>query len=569
MNILGIGGAFGHDPSAALLVDGRIVAAAEEERFRRQKHAYGLPAFYAGRFVLKQAGLSPRDLQIVAFPFSAETQERQKVRYARRVWSHHPLRAIRAFTENARKIAKKRAYLRETLRQIGVPPDVRILEVDHHIAHASSAFHLSGWESAAILSIDGAGEYTATLVAEGLPGGEIRTLATFVEPDSLGNYFAGVTEFLGFQPNDGEFKVMGMAPYGDASKVDMGFALTWGGGSYRVEDGYWWVPRWQRAAGLNCSRRLLKRLGPARVGDECLEPYVHIAAAVQKQLEEVAVHLVEHHLKGALERSGGRLCVAGGCALNVKMNQVLLAHPLVKEIFVQPVANDAGTSLGAATYAAWRNGERVEPLKHLYLGPEFTNEEIVEALKNQGLDYARQESITETVARLLADGKICAWFQGRMEFGPRALGNRSILANPSVPGMSDEINLQIKFREKWRPFCPSVLSTRAEDVLGSKHPAPYMILAFQASAKTKDLIREAVHIDGSIRPQVIDPEANPRYHEMVARFHELTGVPAVINTSLNRRGEPMICRPQEAVEMFKGSGLHYLAIGDYLVTKKG
>ncbi len=567
MIILGIGGAFGHDPSAALLVDGRIVAAAEEERFRRQKHAYGLPAFYSGRFVLKQAGIAPRDVQVVAFPFSAATQERQRSRYARRVLSHNPLRAVRAYTEHGRKIAKKRAYLRETLRQIGIDPRVKILEVDHHLAHASSAFHLSGWESAGILSIDGAGEYTATLVAEGVPGGEIRELATFVEPDSLGNYFAGVTEFLGFLPNDGEFKVMGMAPYGDASKVDMSFALSWGNGVYRVEDGYWWVPRWQRATGMNCSRRLLKKLGPARVGDECLEPYIHVAAAVQVQLEKIAVHLVEHHLADVLERSGGRLCVAGGCALNVKMNQVLLDHPLVKEIFVQPVANDAGTSLGAATYAAWANGEKVAPMKHLYLGPEFTNDEIVEALKNQGLKYEKQESITETVAQLLANGKICAWFQGRMEFGPRSLGNRSILANPSIAGMADEINLQIKFREKWRPFCPSVLSTRAAEVIGSTHPAPYMILAFQAGASVKELIREAVHIDGSIRPQVIDPEANPRYHAMVSRFHDLTGVPAVINTSLNRRGEPMICRPQEAVDMFKGSGLHYLAMGDYLVTK--
>ena len=575
MIVLGLGGAFGHDPSAALLVDGRRVAAAEEERFRRVKHAHGIPASQAARFCLKQAGLTPDDVQIVAFPFSAATQERQRSRYAARVRSHNPVRAVRAFTEHNRKIAKKRAYLERTLREIGIDSRrVRVEEIDHHLAHASSAFHLSGWDSAAILSLDGAGEYTTTLIAEGRADGSIREIATFVEPDSLGNYFAGITEFLGFLPNDGEFKVMGMAPYGDPSKVDMSFALTWGGGSYRVEDGYFWAPWWRRAStaggeakSLNCDRRLLEKLGPPRRGDDMLEPYIHIAAAVQKQLEEVVVHLLEHHLSDVLKQCGGRLCVAGGCALNVKMNQVLLNHPLVSEIFVQPVANDAGTSLGAATFAAWREGDRIEPMRHLYLGPEFTNEEIELALRHSGLPHARSDAIENCVAEMLANGQVVAWFQGRMEFGPRSLGNRSILANPSYKGMADEINVQIKFREKWRPFCPSVHPDHAEEVLGSRHPSPYMILAFNACAASRNKIAEAVHIDGTIRPQVIDRAANPRYFQVINRFHEMTGVPALINTSLNRRGEPMICRPEEAIAMFLGSGLQHLAMGDYLVGK--
>lgn len=568
MTILGIGGAFGHDPAAALLIDGRLVAAAEEERFLREKHAFGKPAIQAGKFVLEMAGIHPSDVDLVAFPFSPDTQTRQRSAFARRMWTHDPVRSVRAYTEHGRKIRKRRNYLRDTLRGIGIPETAPIREVDHHLAHASSAFHLSGWETAAILSIDGAGGYTATLVAEGRPDGSIHEIASILEPDSLGHYFAGITEYLGFLPNDGEFKVMGMAPYGDPSRVDLGFALRVGNGRYRVEDGYWWVPRRQRSGDLHCSRKLVQHLGPARVGDECLEPYIHIAAAAQRQLEAVAVHLLEHHLAGVLSRNGGRLCVSGGCALNVKMNQVLLEHPLVNEIFVQPVANDAGSAMGAATYAAWERGDRVEAMRHLYLGPEFSDAEISAVLAKQSLPHSRPDSITETVAQLLAEGKICAWFQGRMEFGPRALGNRSILANPSVPGMTDEINLQIKFREKWRPFCPSVLHTQSAEVLGSTHPAPYMILAFDAVERVRTLIREAVHIDGSIRPQVVDPAANPRYHALLHRFHELTGVPAVINTSLNRRGEPMICGPEEALDMFRGSGLQYLALGDHLVTKQ-
>ncbi len=569
MKILGLGGAFGHDPSAALLVDGEIVAAAEEERFRRVKHAHSIPPSMAARYCLETAGLAPRDIDIVAFPFSAATQARRRPEYARRVWSHNPVRAIRAYTEHGRKIRKKRAFLRRTLEESGFDPGrTRIEEVDHHLAHASSAFHLSGFPSAAILSLDGAGEYTASLLAEGLPDGSIREIHAFVEPDSLGNYFAGITEYLGFQANDGEFKVMGMAPYGDARKVDMGFALSWGGGSYRVEDGLFWAPWWRRAKGLNCDRRLLERLGPAREGDEALEPYIHVAAAAQEQLERVAVHLVEHHLADVLRRSGGRLCVAGGCALNVKMNQVLLDHPLVSEIFVQPVANDAGTSLGAATFAAAAAGEKVRPMKHLYLGPDFNATEIEAAIRSSGLPFERVFPIEDRVAQMLAEGRIVAWFQGRMEFGPRALGNRSILANPSIPGMADEINLQIKFREKWRPFCPSVLPDVAEQVIGSSHPAPYMILAFQAAEPYRARIAEAVHVDGSIRPQVVDREANPRYYRVLRKFFELTGVPAVINTSLNRRGEPMICRPEEAIAMFVACGLRHLVMGDFLVGKK-
>jgi carbamoyltransferase len=567
VKILGLGGAFGHDPSSALLVDGEIIAAAEEERFRRVKHAYAIPPVLSARFCLERAGISPSDVDVVAYPFSAATQTRRRSEYARRVWSHNPIRAIRAYTEHGRKIAKKRAFLRSALDELGIPAS-KIVEVDHHLAHASSAFHLSGFESAAILSIDGAGEYTCTFLGEGVPGGAIHEIKTFVEPDSLGNYFAAITEYLGFLPNDGEFKVMGMAPYGDASKVDMSFLLKWGNGSYRVEDGYIWAPWWRRAKGLNCDRRLIERLGPAREGDEALEPYIHIAAAIQKQLEEIAVHLVETQLAAALKRSDGRLCVAGGCALNVKMNQVLLEHPLVKEVFVQPVANDAGTSLGAATYAAWSRGETVRPMKHLYLGPESSSAEIEAAIRASGLPHTSETDIVERVARLLSEGGIVAWFQGRMEFGPRSLGNRSILANPSIKGMADEINLQIKFREKWRPFCPSIQCEAAADVLDSTHPAPYMILAFQAGPKYRDKIAEAVHIDGSIRPQVVDPEANPRYHALLTRFRELTGVPAVINTSLNRRGEPMICRPEEAIDMFLGSGLKYLAMGDFLVRKR-
>ncbi len=276
---------------------------------------------------------------------------------------------------------------------------------------------------------------------------------------------------------------------------------------------------------------------------------------------------MENYLGDILKSNGGKLCFAGGVALNVKLNKRLLEHPLVRHLFVQPAASDSGTALGAATYVANELGEDVKPMSHVYLGPEYTNEVIREVLGKYRIPYEQPSDIIERASELLARGEIIAWFQGAMEYGPRALGNRSILASPQVEGISDEINSRIKFREKWRPFCPSILQEYAKDILGTDHPSPYMTFSFAVNDKWRGRIPEVVHVDGSTRPQVVDENTNPRFYSLLKSFHKKTGLPVLINTSLNRRGEPMVCSPQDAINMFYGSGLEYMALGDFLIRK--
>jgi len=361
---------------------------------------------------------------------------------------------------------------------------------------------------------------------------------------------------------------MGMAPYGDPKRIDLSHIIRYNKRTFWTNDDYVWVTRRRRYDRNKVySKKMVKEWGPPRVGDDLGEPYIHIAAATQKKLEDVTIALMENYLGDILKSNGGRLCFAGGVALNVKLNKCILEHPLVSELFVQPASNDSGTALGAATYVANEFGEKIEPMTHAYLGPEYTNAEIKEALDKYRIPYQYHEDIIEPVSELLARDQIVANFQGAMEYGPRALGNRSILANPSIKGISDQINTRIKFREKWRPFCPSILKEYAQDILNTKHPSPYMTFSFTVSDKWKDKIREVVHVDGSTRPQVVDEKTNPKFYSLLNSFHKKTGIPLLINTSLNRRGEPLVCSPEDAIAMFYGSGLVYMAMGDFLIRK--
>jgi carbamoyltransferase len=565
--VLGIGSLLDHDPSAALVVDGRLVAAAEEERFCREKHARRRFPLEAARYCLREAGLAPEDVEVVAVPWSERAYRRHMWAYARRAAFSKPSHAWKAIAKAGERNREKRDMLARGLRDLGIDPArVEVDWVEHHLAHASSAYHLSGFDEAAILTIDGKGEFTATMLARGR-GAAIERIHEILNPDSLGLFYATITEFLGFESHDGEFKVMGMAAYGDPARVDLGALISSDGRGYRVNDDLVWVRRGKRVKGRRYSARLVEMLGaPPRERDDQLEPYVHIAAAAQRTLEAIVLRLVDAWLAPDLARHG-TLCLAGGCALNVRMNQRLLAHPLVKRIFVQPAANDAGTALGAATFAATARGTRLEPMRHCYLGPAFDAAACRQALEAAGLPFEEPGDIAEAVAERLAAGDVVAWFQGRMEFGPRALGARSILAHPGLAGMADRINAQVKFRERWRPFCPSLLPARAARVLGSAHPAPFMTLSFDAAPDWRERISEAVHVDGTVRPQVVDPEAHPLYHRVLERFEARTGLPAVINTSLNRRGEPLVCTPEDAVRMFRGCALERLAIGPYLARR--
>ena len=571
MIVLGLGGAVGHDPAAAVVVDGKVIAAAEEERFTRDKHAKGLQAEQAAQFCLHFAGVKPSDVQAVAYPFAPiSIFGPARWHYALRHW-YAPDRALTALLNGNRRYRRNVRAVFAALERIGIDPhQIKFVPVEHHLAHASSAYHVSGYRDAAILSVDGVGEYCTTWFGYG-HAGKIHCLKQFYSPDSLGGLYGAITEYLGFEMLDGEFKVMGMAPYGDADQIDVTNLLKWSERDFRVNTALVNCIGWRRykrdGKGTYFSRKLIDMWGPARDGDEIDEPYVHVAAAVQRQLEQVLCALTQHYLGEHIARTK-RLCYAGGVALNVKANQRLIAQlPPGGQMFVQPAASDAGTALGAATYAAHQLGDTIEPMEHAYLGPEYSLEEIAGTLKKRGVKFELCQSITDAAAELLARGEVVSWFQGRMEFGPRSLGNRSILGNPASRGTADLINAQIKYRERWRPFCPSMLDHVAPDILQTKHPSPYMTFTFDVAEHWKARIPEVVHEDGTARPQIVTRKSNPRYYELLQKFEARTGLPVLLNTSLNRRGEPMVCSPDDALDMFFGSDLRNLAIGDLLVKK--
>lgn len=575
MIVLGLSGAVSHDASAALLVDGELVAAAEEERFIRDKHAKGRQALHAARFCLDRAGIRPEQVDAVAYPYAPiGLGSPARWHYAARTW-YAPDRALTALFDGNRRYRRNRRQALAMLGELGFEQSgVRFVPVEHHLAHASSAYHLSGFDGkVAILGIDGRGEYATTFFGYG-EGGRIHKLAEFYEPDSLGGLYGAITEYLGFEMLDGEFKVMGMAPYGDPARFDLSRLLRCDGRRLRVNNrlvNVVGLRRYKRGGkGYFFSPKLVDWLGPPRQGDDIDQPYIHYAAAVQKLLEDTALKLVQHHL-GPVLAHGGKLAYAGGVALNVKLNQRLMALPQVQQLFVQPAAGDAGTAIGAATYVAAAGGDAVEPLQHVYLGPDYSTEECLAACAAHPArpQHRRLDDTIATAADILAAGNPLAWFQGRMEFGPRALGNRSILGNPAHPGVAERINAQIKYRERWRPFCPSVSDRVAADIIGTDHPAPYMTFTFDVAPHWKSRIPEVVHEDGTARVQIVSAASNPRYHALLDAMAARTGNAVLLNTSLNRRGEPMVCSPKDALDMFFGCDLEYLILQDVLVTKPG
>ena len=575
MNILGVTGPALHDNSAALFVDGKLVAAAEEERFIRVKHAKRRHPVNAIKFCLAQAGIGPREVDVVAYPYvHVGLTSPARWHYARRHW-YEPARALRAIFDGNRKWRRKRGSVLQLLDELGIGSQrVRFVPVEHHLAHASSAYHLSGFkEKTAIVSFDGKGEYATTFFGYG-ENGKIHKIKEFYDPDSLGWFYGALTEYLGFEFQDGEYKVMGMAPYGDPHRYDLSRLIHHSGASFRVNTRLVNVigHRRHRANGkeYSVSPAFVDWLGPVRNGDDIDEPYIHYAAATQRLLEDAALALIDHYV-GDLIRETGKLCFAGGVALNVKLNQRLLAWPHLRELFVQPAAGDAGTSVGAASYVAMSLGEPVQKLEHVYLGPSFSTDECIRVCRQhpQRPSWARLDDAPARAAQILAGGQPLAWFQGRMEFGPRALGNRSILGDPSRPGMAERINGQIKYRERWRPFCPSVLDTVARDLVQSDHPAPYMTIAFDVAERWKARIPEVVHKDGSARVQVVSEASNPRFYRLISELERHTGNAVVLNTSMNRRGEPIVCTPADALDMFYGSDLQCLIMEDILITKDG
>lgn len=573
LTVLGLSGALSHDPSAALYIDGKLVAAAEEERFVRDKHAKNRMPYESAKFCLEYAGIKPEDVDVVAIPFAPiSLKSKARWHYAKRYW-YAPDRALDAILMGNRRFKRYKKQIQWCLYQLGFDLKKTTIEpVEHHLAHAASAYLCSGFkEKTAILGIDGKGEYATTFFGYG-ENGQIHKIKEFYDPDSLGGLYGAMTEFLGFEMLDGEFKVMGMAPYGDPNKYDLSRLAKFENGELIINTDYANVVGLRRykenGKGFYFSPKLIDWLGPKREGDIADHPYIDYAASIQALFEKLALEMMDYYL-GDIIRETGKIAFAGGSALNVKLNQKIIARDEVKELFVQPAASDAGTSVGAAAFVSQRLGVPVEKMEHVYLGPSYTNEEIIAACAKHEKkpQWQRIENVPETIAKIMVDGNPVAWFQGRMEFGPRALGGRSIIGCPSIEGVADRINAQIKYRERWRPFCPSMIDTVAPQMLKVDHPSPFMTFTFEVEEEWKTRVPEVVHEDGTSRAQVLEREHNPRWYDLMKELEKLTGNGVSLNTSLNRRGEPMICSPTDALNMFYGSDLQYLIMEDILVVK--
>ena len=573
LTILGLSGALSHDASAALYIDGKLIAAVEEERLVRDKHAKNRMPYESAKFCLEQAGITPADVDVVAIPFAPiSILEKARWSYAKRYW-YAPERSLDAILVGNRRFQRYYKKIQWCLVQLGFDlKKVKIEPVEHHLAHAASAYLCSGFqEKTAIMGIDGKGEYATTFFGYG-ENGKIHKIKEFYDPDSLGGLYGAMTEFLGFEMLDGEFKVMGMAPYGDPDLYDLSRLAKFEDGELVVNTDYVNVVGLRRykekGKGYYFSPKLIEWLGPKREGDIADDPYIHYAASVQALFEKLSLEMMDYYL-GDIIKETGRIAFAGGSALNVKLNQKIIARDEVKELFVQPAAGDAGTAVGAAAYISQQRGVPVERMEHVYLGPEYSNEDVIAACaKHPGQpQWQKIDNVPEHIAKIMVDGNPVAWFQGRMEFGPRALGGRSIIGCPSIPNVADRINAQIKFRERWRPFCPSMLDTVATQMLKVDHPSPFMTFTFEVSDEWKERVPEVVHEDGTSRAQVLERQYNPRWYDLMVELEKLTGNGVSLNTSRNRRGEAMVCSPKDALDMFYGSDLQYLIMEDILVVK--
>lgn len=599
MNILGIIG-FGMNPAACLLRDGKCVAFAEEERFTRIKVSEGLFPGQAISYCLGAANLSLDAIDVIAFgwdcnkyPWSmGRNFAKNFLRYnlssssdAHDSKNSSWLLALEGLTDfhPARIIPK----INEGFRSIGYKEKLPPIEfIPHHSAHAYSAYFNSGFHNAGILTIDGHGEELCTQLAIG-NNDTIRIVESFPIPHSLGWFYAALTEYLGFIPYRDEGKVMGLAAYGQSRNRQnkwiepLSRILRINGGTYEVDPTYTLFGGHRHGQRFSDKlARLITSIDPAitpvsrgettvlnheRKNRYLNEGYIDLAWAGQELLERAAVMLASKLVR---EYNVENICIAGGVGLNCKMNGEILRRCGCKRIFVQPASSDAGSALGAAMFVGLKNGDDVrQPLENAYLGPEFSNADIEKTLKANKLEFRPVQDPAQVGAQLLSEGKIIAWFQGRMEMGPRALGNRSILANPTLPEIKDRVNKTVKFREMWRPFCPSLIDEKKHDYIESPGETRFMTVAYPAKKTIAAALPSVVHVDNSIRPQTVSKQVNSHYHDLLSHMAKLTGHPVVLNTSFNVKGEPIICTPQEAIRCFFSTGLDALILGDFLIEK--
>ena len=595
MYVLGIS-AFYHDSAACLLKDGEIVAAAQEERFTRKKHDAGFP-HYAIQYCLKEAGISSGQIANVVF------YEKPFVKFERLLETYLAF-APKGFTSFAKamplwikdKLFQKSALVKALGETLGknINWQERLLFSEHHLSHAASAYYPSPFESAAVLTLDGVGEWTTTSLAIG-KGRELKVVKEIKFPHSIGLLYSAFTYYTGFKVNSGEYKVMGLAPYGEPRYADLikeKLITVAEDGSFQLDMSYF-----NYATGLTMTNKKFDALfgGPARTSEtELTQREMDLSASVQKVTEDIVVQIA----RGIAEETGERnLCLAGGVALNCVVNGILLREKIFDNIWIQPAAGDAGGALGAAL-SAWylhHKKDRKVPserdaMKGSYLGPGFTDVEIEAELISSGARFTKlsEDDLIEQVASAIVSEKAVGWMQGRMEFGPRALGGRSILADPRSPKIQKQLNLKVKYRESFRPFAPSVLREDVGEWFEHDVDSPYMLFVagvkqHKRLALTKDhkelfgidklniprsLVPAITHIDYSARIQTVHSDTNSRYHAVISKFKEKTGCPLLVNTSFDVRGEPIVCSPTDAFKCFMGTELDVLAVGNYFLTKE-
>jgi len=561
MNILGIS-CFYHDSGACLLRDGEIIAAAQEERFNRKKNSPAFP-LQAVNYCLQEGNITSNDLDYVVF------YEKPFLKFSRVIVGH-----LKSYPFSLPNFLSTMPYwLQDRLimplvikRELGY--EGKVLFVKHHLSHAASSFLVSPFKEAAIMTADSIGEWASMTLGTG-SGSTMRIHKEMHFPHSLGLLYTAVTTYLGFEAHEGEGKVMGLAAYGKPRylKDFQEMVQVFPDGSFKIDRRYFGFNEGTRMY----SRAFIERFGPPRVPESALdERFCDMAASLQKFLEDTLV-LIARNLQAETKQEN--LCLAGGVFLNCVANSRIMEETAFKNVFIQPSAGDSGGALGAAAYAyhSLLGNPRTSALRTAYLGPSYSKNHIERALKNSGINYREldDEKLTDFAAEQLSKDKIFGWFQGRMEFGPRALGSRSIIANPCNPQMKDILNSKVKHRESFRPFAPVVLQEKTGEYFEFKGASPYMLLSPAVKEDKKNVIPAVTHVDGTVRLQTVSKDENPLLYRLIQTFEKRTGVPVLLNTSFNLRGEPIVCTPEHAIDCFKRTNMDYLVLGNFVAEKKG
>ena len=583
MNILGIS-AYYHDSAAALVQDGKVIAAAQEERFTRKKHDFSFP-INAIHYCLKEAGIRDKDLDIIAF-YDKPFQKFDRLLYT--YLSYAP-KGLRSFIKAMSLWLKKKLWIKDLIGT-ELNHDGKIIFPEHHESHAASAFFPSPFQEAAFLTMDGVGEWTTSSFGVG-NNNKVKIQGELKFPHSIGLLYSAFTYFTGFRVNSGEYKMMGLAPYGEPRYVGLikeKLIDLKEDGSFKMNMKYF-----DYCAGLKMTNKKFARLfgGPARNPEsEITQREMDMARSIQQVTEEIILKMATHVYRVTQMDS---LVLAGGVALNCVANGRISRESPFENIWIQPAAGDAGGALGAALFAWYQylNNARIadkgnDKQEGSYLGPEFGKKQIEEYLESENIPYQRLDNVElyAKTAELISAQKVVGWFQGRMEFGPRALGNRSILGDARSAKMQSLINRKIKFRESFRPFAPSVLLEKADNYFEIEKASPYMLVVtpvkpeirennidaegFEKLETPKSTIPAVTHVDYTSRIQTVSKDENPKYYRLIKKFEYLTGCPVIINTSFNVRGEPIVCTPQEAYQCFMNTNMDYLVMGDYLIDKR-